>query len=234
VVDFAVTADWTPATGDTKISKDGGNFANTTNNPSAVGGTGSAGWTLTVTNTELSAAEVNIQVIDAATKAVEDQWLTIYTFGNASALIKPDLSDSVRFGLTALPNAAAEAAGGLYTRGTGAGQLNQAANGQIDANLVRILNSAASATNLQRSVDTVLFDTVTNAGFSPTSTEFETSAITEATLHHYIGREAYWLTGALAGQRATVNEYALSGGRAHWTVSQLTDIPANGDTLIFL
>ena len=29
--------------------------------------------------------------------------------------------DSVRFGLTSLPNAAAEAAGGLYTRGTGAG-----------------------------------------------------------------------------------------------------------------
>jgi len=35
---------------------------------------------------------------------------------------------------TALPNAAAEAAGGLYTRGTGAGQINQAANGQVDTN----------------------------------------------------------------------------------------------------
>jgi hypothetical protein len=35
---------------------------------------------------------------------------------------------------TALPNAAAEAAGGLYTRGTGAGQINQAANGQADSN----------------------------------------------------------------------------------------------------
>ena len=36
-----------------------------------------------------------------------------------------DPTDSVRFGLTALPNAAAEAAGGLYTRGTGAGQIAQ-------------------------------------------------------------------------------------------------------------
>lgn len=45
---------------------------------------------------------------------------------------------------TALPNAAAEASGGLYTRGTGAGQINQATNGQIDANAVRIDNVAWS------------------------------------------------------------------------------------------
>lgn len=51
-------------------------------------------------------------------------------------LISVDLTDAVRFGLTALPNAAAEAAGGLYTRGTGAGQVNQSANGQVDTNPV--------------------------------------------------------------------------------------------------
>lgn len=43
---------------------------------------------------------------------------------------------------TALPNAAAEAAGGLYTRGTGAGQINQAANGQIDANITHAAGTA--------------------------------------------------------------------------------------------
>jgi len=50
-------------------------------------------------------------------------------------LTNVDVNDGVRLGLTALPNAAAEAAGGLYTRGTGAGQINQPANGQIDANV---------------------------------------------------------------------------------------------------
>lgn len=90
VVDLAVTADWTPATGDTKISKDGGNFANATNNPAAVGGTGSVGWTLTLTATELQAAEVNVQIVDSATKAVEDQFLVIYTHGNASAKFVSD------------------------------------------------------------------------------------------------------------------------------------------------
>lgn len=53
-----------------------------------------------------------------------------------------DLADTVRMGLTALPNAAAEAAGGLYTRGTGAGQINQDANGRIDANVEAVDNGA--------------------------------------------------------------------------------------------
>jgi hypothetical protein len=54
VVDFAVSADWTPATGDTKVSLDAGNVANTTNNPAAVGGSGSALWSLVLTAAELS------------------------------------------------------------------------------------------------------------------------------------------------------------------------------------
>jgi hypothetical protein len=56
-----------------------------------------------------------------------------------------DPTDSVRLGLTALPNAAAEAAGGLYTRGSGAGQINQPANGMIDANVVRNAGTAITA-----------------------------------------------------------------------------------------
>jgi hypothetical protein len=135
VVDLAASADWTPVTGDTKISKDGGSFANTTNNPAAVAGTGSIGWSLTLTAAELSAAVINVQIVDSATKAVEDQYITIYTYGNASAKIVPDWSDSVRMGLTALPNAAAEAPGGLFTRGANAGQINQPANGRIDASV---------------------------------------------------------------------------------------------------
>ena len=93
--DFAATGDWTPATADTKISKDGGNVANTTNPPSAVGGTGSVLWTLTLTATEMQAAVIDIQIVDAATKAVADQALKIYTFGNASAKILNDWSADV-------------------------------------------------------------------------------------------------------------------------------------------
>ena len=98
--DLAASGDWTPATGDTKISKDGGNVANTSNNPSAVGGTGSVLWSITLTAAELQAGEVVIQIVDSATKAIEDQTLVIYTYGHASAKIQADLSDSVWLGLT--------------------------------------------------------------------------------------------------------------------------------------
>src|SRR5690242_16692102 len=124
VVDLAASADWTPATGDTKISKDGGNVANTTNNPAAVGGTGSVLWTLTLTATELSAAIADVQIVDSATKAVEDQGIKVYTFGNASAKFQIDYSDVVRFGLTAMPNVASGSAGAIITSGTGTAQLN--------------------------------------------------------------------------------------------------------------
>jgi hypothetical protein len=87
VVDLAATADWTPATGDTKIIKAGANAANTTNNPAAIAGTGSVTWKLTLTATELTADRVQIQIVDSATKAVEDQFFTVYTYGDASAKI---------------------------------------------------------------------------------------------------------------------------------------------------
>lgn len=57
---------------------------------------------------------------------------------------------------TALPAAAAEAAGGLYTRGTGAGQINQNANGQADARAVATGSNAINAAGLDPDVTTEL------------------------------------------------------------------------------
>lgn len=59
-----------------------------------------------------------------------------------------DQNDAVRAGLTALPNAAAEASGGLYTRGTGAGQINQDANGRVDANVKTWIGGTIPAVNV--------------------------------------------------------------------------------------
>lgn len=69
--------------------------------------------------------------------------------------------DAVRGGMTALPNANAEASGGLYTRGTGAGQINQANNGQIDANAAR----TGGTTNTGRDIGaSVLLSSGTGTG----------------------------------------------------------------------
>lgn len=61
---------------------------------------------------------------------------------------------------TALPNAAAEAAGGLYTRGTGAGQINQTVNGLANSNLVNIAGAAVSTTTAQLGVNAVKINDV--------------------------------------------------------------------------
>lgn len=63
-------------------------------------------------------------------------------------LIATNNQDAVRGGMTALPNAAAEASGGLYTRGTGAGQINQDANGRIDANVKTWIGGTIPAVNV--------------------------------------------------------------------------------------
>jgi len=67
-------------------------------------------------------------------------------------LVAYDPFDTVRLGLTALPNAAAEAAGGLYTRGTGAGQINQSANGRIDGNAISVSGTTLTARDIGASV----------------------------------------------------------------------------------
>lgn len=88
-VDFAAAADWTPATGDVKISIDGGAVANTTNLPTAV--SGGHWWKLTLTVAETTGGILGVEIVDAATKAVEDQGLDFFTFGNASAYDAKDI-----------------------------------------------------------------------------------------------------------------------------------------------
>lgn len=67
-----------------------------------------------------------------------------------------DIDDAVRGGMTAMPNANAEAAGGLYTRGTGAGQIKQSNNGRIDSDVQTIVNGAiAAATFAANALDAV-------------------------------------------------------------------------------
>lgn len=80
-----------------------------------------------------------------------------------------NLNDQVAYA----PNAAHGAAGGMFTRGSGAGQINQSADGQIDVNFVRLLNDAQSATDAKDFFDSG-YDPTTNrvAGIA----ELETAA----------------------------------------------------------
>lgn len=63
-------------------------------------------------------------------------------------IVDIDIYDSVRLGLTALPNAAAEASGGLATLSAA-----QSSNGTIPANMVAISGDVTAADNLETAAD---------------------------------------------------------------------------------
>ena len=76
VTDFAVTADYTPAAADARYMIDGGTDTQCTNTIALEGGTK---WSLTLTAAEMSGTRIIVTIVDAATKAIEDQCLIITT-----------------------------------------------------------------------------------------------------------------------------------------------------------
>lgn len=93
-----------------------------------------------------------LDVPNAALAAASGQTVTFELHGATNMapcwfeieLTATNNQDGVRGGMTALPNAAAEAAGGLFTRGAGAGQIAQQANGQVDVNLSTVKAQAVT------------------------------------------------------------------------------------------
>lgn len=79
VTDFAVSADFTPASGDVKIDKDdAGSAASITTLPTAVTMGNGAVWKYSLSASEMQAtSKVTVTTVDAATKAVEDQCFTV-------------------------------------------------------------------------------------------------------------------------------------------------------------
>lgn len=74
-LDLAVSADYTPAAADCRISKDGGTWAQATNTVADE----TEGWSITLTAAEMQATRIHVNIIDAATKAIEDQSLIVHT-----------------------------------------------------------------------------------------------------------------------------------------------------------
>jgi len=92
VVDYAVSADWTPAAGDVKVSIDGAAAANIGTLPTAITMGNAAYWDFTISSGETTGKKIVVTVADSATKAVEDQCFLIETYGHASAEYQADLS----------------------------------------------------------------------------------------------------------------------------------------------
>ena len=99
--DFAVGADWTPAAGDVKLSKNGAAQANIGTLPTYSEGS----WEFTLTGTELSARLVEVRIVDSATKAVDDEGFNVETFGHASAMFADNYITAINNLSTAQVNA---------------------------------------------------------------------------------------------------------------------------------
>jgi hypothetical protein len=104
----------------------------------------------------------------------------------------------------------------------------------VEAVTTALGSAAAAQLNLSANqIITFTVDTVVNT-HTPTTTEFQADDITEATADHYNGRIIVWTTGALAGQATDITDYALVTTIGQFTVTAMTEAPANNDTGIIL
>jgi len=107
-------------------------------------------------------------------------------------------------------------------------------NLKVDA--LEINSVAGAAAQLALSAGQIVSGTVdTPTTFTATVTQFEADDITEATADHYNGRIIIFLAGsALAGQATTIEDYALQNSKGFFTVTALTEAPANNATFIIV
>jgi hypothetical protein len=119
-------------------------------------------------------------------------------------LVDYDPEDSVRLGLTALPNAAAEASGGLYTQGSGSGQIAQDSSGRINTNLVAI----SSSTSYVSTLNTALADYYSYGYFNANVYAINTSA-------SYVSTMDSFFSDYMSNGYVTANVAYISGSASY-------------------
>lgn len=104
----------------------------------------------------------------------------------------------------------------------------------LDANTLRVNGDATAAVRLALASANMLPGTVDTSAFTPTTTQFEASDITQATADHFKGRIIVFTSGARQYEATTITAYTLTSGKGHFTVTALTTAPANGVTFIII
>lgn len=205
-VDFAVSADWTPAAGDVKVSKDGGAAANINTLPTAVTMGNTAMWKFVFSDSELSCKYLAVTVADAATKAVEDQFFAVETYGNASAMYQADLS-------------AANLPANVV-------QLNGSATPVTNMNTVFNTDFAA---NYNTTSDAWVSGPLTTQAKADVNAEVDT-ALSDIHLDHLLAAD-YDPASKPGAATALLNEIVESdGGVSRFTANALEQAPTGGGT----
>ena len=108
----------------------------------------------------------------------------------------------------------------------------------LQVDLLQIAGNATRVTEWAKALDTIVGFTVDDTAFTPTTTQLETSGITEAKTDHFKGKLlAFYDSGdSLFRQFTKITAYTLTGGRGHFTYEALApgDAPVNGDVAVIL
>jgi hypothetical protein len=111
--------------------------------------------------------------------------------------------------------------------------VNGSGNG-IRANVNAINGVTSAALRLALSAGRLIPVTITNAGFTPTSTEFEFSDYSQAGTDQLKGRSMIFTSGSLIDVATRIETYSVAGGRGHVTVVGLNSAPASGVTALIV
>ena len=94
--------------------------------------------------------------------------------------------------------------------------------------------TAASATKLALSAGTIVPGTVSHDATAASTTVFYSDDITEATADHFNGRIVIFTSGALQNQATDITDYELAAGEGKFTVTTLTEAPADNVTFVIV
>lgn len=168
----------------------------------------------------LAAVDTEIATIDTVVDAIKAKTDSL-TFTTANRV------DAQVFGMES---------GTITTTAHAAGAIDAAAvAADVSAEIIAALaaqalsgyTSAGTWGNAQRELSLGSRGVVGFTAQTGSSTTAIITNLTEATDDHYNGRTVVFTTGALAGQAATISDYA--GATKTITVAAMTDSPANGD-----
>jgi hypothetical protein len=113
-----------------------------------------------------------------------------------------------------------------------AGSTLTVTSGRANADVTHLNGATANLLKQIAALSTMVTGTVETGAFTPTTTAFESDDVTEATTSHYVGRNVIFTSGALLGQAARITAYQLSGANGKFTVTTMTEAPANNDTFV--
>lgn len=137
-----------------------------------------------------------------------------------------------------LPNQTMDITGNLSgSVGSLTGHTVQTADHTADITAIKAVTdalTAAAATKLALSIGTMQAGTVSHDNTAASTTVFYSDDITEATADHYNGRIVLFTSGVLQYQATDITDYALDTGEGKFTVTALTEAPADNVTFIIV